>query len=128
MEQVGLFGWTPPPVEEPRSVDLGEKYETARGRLFELLSDLRWHSFRECSKVGGLRYGSRLLELRRLGYKLEDAPAGGEPGEGKLYRLISLTPDAPQAKRVRVMLTEHDADLLSRGQVSPSAAEDVGAA
>jgi len=35
-------------------VDYAEQFKTARGRIFNLLSDLQWHSWRELRKIGGV--------------------------------------------------------------------------
>jgi hypothetical protein len=94
------------------SVDFAEKYQTARMRVFAVLSDLAWHDWRELEKVGGIRYGARLLELRRLGYLIETA----DLEDGKRYRLKALERVAPQKKKVKVLLEEGDAEaLLSLG-------------
>jgi hypothetical protein len=95
------------------SVDFGEKKESARDRLLRIMSDLEWHPWRELVSVGGHRFSSRLRELRRLGYKMEDE----EPseGDGKWYRLLSLERGEPAPKFVRVPFTPEDAaDLLDR--------------
>lgn len=34
-------------------------------RLLALLADGKWHSNGECSRVAGLRFGARVLEIRR---------------------------------------------------------------
>jgi len=38
---------------------------TKREALRLLLADGKWHHMSECSRVGGTRYGARLLELRQ---------------------------------------------------------------
>lgn len=41
-----------------------QRAPTACARLRHLLSDRQWHSHAELTKVGGSRFGARLLELR----------------------------------------------------------------
>lgn len=106
------------------STDFGTKYATARDRVYGLLSDLGWHTWRELEAVGGVRYGARLLELRRLGYLFETA----DLEDGQRYRLKSLERAAPQPKRVKVLLEEADAESLYRGEVSVTAAMAVSVA
>ena len=85
-------------------IDYAERFATARGRIFELLRDQQWHSWRELRKVGGVRYSARLLELKRLGY-----PVDSDTWEqGRTYRLAALEPGEPQRKRVKVFLEELD--------------------
>jgi len=99
------------------SINFAAKYRSARERIFQLLADLEWHGHAELARVGGVRYGARLLELRRLGFAINDV----EEGDGKRYRLVSLTAGVPQGKRVKVLLDEADADLLLSGVLSPRA-------
>lgn len=89
--------------------------------MFDLLSDLHWHSARELHHTGGVRYGARLLELKRLGYQFEDREVEGE--NYKYYRLMSLTRGAPQAKQVKVFLNEEDARLLVEENCMTGSAE-----
>jgi hypothetical protein len=93
------------------STNHGEIHKSHREALLHFMSDCRWHTFAELRHFGGLRYGARLLELKRLGYEFEDKPIDGEP-EGKAYRLLSTVRGVPQAKRVKVLLEESDVEWL----------------
>ncbi len=104
--------------------DYAERYTSARDAIFGLLSDLGWHSHRELGSVGGNRYSARLLELKRLGYAIESR----ELEEGKLYRLASLQRGEPQIKRVKVFLTEREAEALAEGVPSSGARAAVARA
>jgi len=94
------------------STDFAEVNKTKRQRVLELLNDLQWHTHVELQVVGGVRYGARLLELKRLGYLIDDQSL--EP-QGKRYRLASTMRGTPQAKRVKVFLTKEEAQLLLEG-------------
>lgn len=104
------------------STNYGEEFQTARGRLYHLMSDLQWHSWRELRDVGGVRYSARLLELKRQGYEV-DSCSGNSARDGRSYRLMSLTPGAPQAKRVKVFLEEQDVTNMLKGTVPTRAAK-----
>lgn len=106
------------------STDYGLKYETARDRVFALLADCRWHSRTELEHVAGNRYTARVLELRRLGYRISAVPQ--EDGDGKAYRLESTELGSPQPKRVKVLMDEEDAAQLVAGTVSDGARAAVG--
>lgn len=98
------------------SVDYGEKHVSARAKLFALMQDCQWHSWRELQAVAGNRYGARLLELRRLGYRFADPEPEGE--DGQRYRLLSIHPDRPQLKRVKILMDEKEVIALLRGDMS----------
>lgn len=104
------------------SVDHAEVHTTQRGRVFALLLDLDWHTFAELHRVGGIRYSARLLELKRLGYRIDDEPCGED---GKRYRLVSPLPGVPLPKRVKVFLTLHDAQRLLDGVVTLPARDAI---
>jgi hypothetical protein len=93
--------------------DYGAKYETARDRCLATMLPLDWVSWRTLRWIGGVRYSARLLELKRLGYKIEDRP--DPSGDGKNYRLLDPLPSTPQGKLVKVYLPEDDAALLAEG-------------
>jgi len=92
------------------SVDYGVKYATARERILANLKSMQWRSWRVLRRSGGVRYGARLRELKRLGYQIEDATSNDN--EGKVYRLLSPTPGPPQAKMVKVYLPEKNVIVL----------------
>lgn len=92
------------------ATDYAEKKRPYRERIFDLLSDLEWHTHTELNRIGGNRYAARLLELRRQGYLMDTRPLGET---GKEYRLLSLRPGEPQPKRVRVFLAIDDAYLVA---------------
>ena len=95
------------------SVDYGKKKAPLRERVLELLSDLEWHSWRSLHQIGGVRYSARLLELKRLGYKIESVETGKlNDGDGKKYRLISKDRGAPKGKKVKVFIEESDVEAL----------------
>lgn len=81
-----------------------ESIKSARAKLLGLLSDLRWHHNKELH-VAGVRYSARLLELKRLGYRIEKR----QGDVGYEYRLASLKRDVPRVKTVKVFLAEEDA-------------------
>ena len=93
-------------------VDFGSRYSTARTRILGYLSDLEWHSHRELAHIGGNRYGARLGELRRLGYLIASRDIAD--GHGKRYRLEALEPGARRAKRVKMLLSERDAEKVQQ--------------
>lgn len=103
------------------STNFGVKYRSARDSLLHLLSDLHWHNRKDLEVVAGNRYAARMLELRRLGYVIEDRAAA--QGHGKDYRLMRKTPGVPQEKRVKVFLFENDAETLLSGGPMTSEAE-----
>jgi hypothetical protein len=102
--------------------------ERDRNKLLELLMDMRWHTPGEMRKAGGVRYSARLLELKRLGYKIDDRPRSGEE-QGKEYVLVSLVPGTPQKKRAVVYLDDKDlADIVagkSMDQLSKKAQREL---
>jgi hypothetical protein len=91
------------------STDYGKLEENRkdRDRLLEMLMDMRWHTPAEMRRAGGVRHSARLLELKRLGYKIDDRPMTGKE-QGKQYILVSLVPGTPQKKRAKVLLDEAD--------------------
>ena len=92
-------------------------HKPKRKLLLALLWDCGWHRHGALRRVGGVRYSARLLELKRLGYQIEDEPLAGEPG--KRYRLTTRKLGEPLGKRVKVYLRERDCvRLLERGEVS----------
>lgn len=103
------------------SVDYAELNVTDRQRVLRLLSDCDWHPHYELKRVGGVRYGGRIRELKRLGYRIETRPHDGQP-QGYDYRLVSTEPGMPEEKQVKVYLTEQAADaLVSRRVVTGDA-------
>lgn len=93
------------------SVDFAEKKRTQRERVLDVLLDLQWHPYMDLNAVGGVRYSARLLELKRLGYEIEDRTV--KDGGGKDYRLKSPLPrKTPQAKMVKVFLKEEEAEAI----------------
>jgi len=95
------------------ALDYATLKKTARGRVLLMLSDLDWHSHLELCKpsVGGPRYPARVLELKRLGYRIESR-ALDDGSTGNEYRLKSVEPSRPKGKRVRVYLDEADVIAL----------------
>jgi len=99
------------------STDFAKKHTHARGRIRELLWDLRWHGHKELAEVGGVRYGGRVLELKREGFAIESQ--GGE--DGKNYRLANHEQGEPQEKRVKAFLREDDAEKAVDGILTQAA-------
>jgi hypothetical protein len=97
-------------------MDFAVKYQTARDRVLIELQPLEWVSWKVLRRIGGVRYSARLLELKRLGYKLEDSP--DPSGDGKRYRLIDPMPSRPQCKQVKLYLPEADVQALLHGEVT----------
>lgn len=110
------------------SIDWAVEKRTARGRVLFTLRDLKWHSHVELTKVGGQRFSARLLELRRLGYKMESRAINGDKVLGNEYRLLSLEIGDAQAKKVKVYLNEVDAERILGGRVTRSAASAIKSA
>lgn len=102
------------------SKDHAKTHATKREQIYYLLSDREWHTAKELNKVGGVRYSARLLELKRLGYKIESKEVEGK--NYKSYRLASILRGPCQGKRVKVLLDEGDVDeLLESGILTLSA-------
>lgn len=111
------------------SVDFAELKKTHRGRILTKLLDLEWHPHYELADIGGNRYSARLLELKRLGYKIEREPIG-EDDTGFKYRLKSATPGTPKVKTVKVFLNENEAEAILarlRGMHYRGAHHELGA-
>lgn len=95
-------------------VDYAQVNEQDRNKLLAMLMDMKWHKPGEMRKAGGVRYGARLLELKRLGYMIDDRPLSGKE-QGKEYCLAALVPGTPQKKRAKVFLSEKDLITLVSG-------------
>jgi len=93
-------------------IDFAQAKRPLRERVFDLLRDGQWHTWRELHAVGGVRYSARLLELRRQGYAIETRES--QTKEGQDYRLTSIqaAPAAAAPKRVRVFLEEVDVEAI----------------
>jgi hypothetical protein len=100
------------------STDFAAAKRPARERLLALLSDLAWHTWAELRQAAGVRYGARLLELKRLGYAVD---SDGAAKDGKRYRLAHAEPGSPQPKRVKVFLEERDAEAAVGGVLTAPA-------
>jgi len=96
------------------SRDYAKENKSLRKDLLELLSNLDWHDNVNLAAAGGIRYGARLLELKRLGYRIEDE----DIVKGKRYRLKSLHRDQPQEKRIRIYVSKQEARDLIKGVVT----------
>lgn len=97
--------------------DYAVKYVTARQRVLAELMPLQWRSWRILRRIGGVRYGARLRELKRLGYRIEDT--SGNDNEGKVYRLINPRPARPAIKQVKIYLPEEHVKALLRDELYP---------
>jgi|WetSurMetagenome_2_1015567.scaffolds.fasta_scaffold168847_1 hypothetical protein len=106
--------------------NFGVTKEPLRTQILSLLMDLKPHHWSELHRIGGVRYGARVLELRRLGYQVETREL--DDG-GKSYRLLSgFKTGVPQPKRVRVFLNPADvANMLRTDGVPPRAREQLAA-
>ena len=104
--------------------DHAAEHATQRERVLDALQQGGWIDNRDLLRVGGARYGGRLLELKRIGWTIEDRPSTRNPG--KEYRLGKLGP--PQPKRVKVYLGEADAWQASYGHLTESAREAIDGA
>ena len=105
------------------STNYGQKYESARDQVLKLLMDLQWHGRKQLERVAGNRYCARILELKRLGYKVESEPLPDD--DGNRYRLLSKTPGKPQAKKVKIFVTESEAEWLTKKIVRDSALKPI---
>jgi hypothetical protein len=102
------------------STDYGEEKRPLRERLLACLLDMHWHRHDELARVGGNRYSARMLELKRLGYLIEDETL--PDGTGKGYRLVSAELFEPQKKRVKAFLEEADVEqMLETGAIPADA-------
>jgi hypothetical protein len=106
------------------TTDYAKTHEPKREQLRQLLWDLCWHTHNELREVGGVRYSARLLELKRLGYHIKSQSIKGD--NGKRYRLTSRTVCSPKEKKVKVYLTEDQAQSLCDGFLSPSVQGVIG--
>jgi hypothetical protein len=95
-----------------------------REALQRLLADGKWHHMSELQKVGGARYGARLLELRELtqGLKHEHRAINGSDNEFEYRALfegpqqsLPLAPTKKQRARQRIEeLARENASLRAR--------------
>lgn len=99
-------------------MDFAVKYKSARERILIELRGLDWVSWKALHRICN-RYSARILDLKRLGYKIEDEP--DPSGDGKRYRLLNPIPGRPQRKHVKIYFEESDADALTHGFVTPAA-------
>jgi len=108
-------------------VDHAEQHKSKRQYVLELLLDGKWHPHYQLADIGGVRYGARIRELKRLGYEIEtmDVVAGVD---GRRYRLKSAIPGVPAGKKVKVFLSEADAESLLTGATSFSALASIRSA
>lgn len=98
-------------------------HATHRAAVLQLMLDLQWHGVAELMHVGGIRYGARLLELRRQGWKVVSR---GAPADGKEYRFPTTRPGVPQRKRVKPLLEEADvAEVLLTGKLTLQARAEL---
>lgn len=105
------------------SKNFGVTKEPLRNQILSLLMDLRPHHWSELHRIGGVRYGARVLELRRLGYQIETREL--DDG-GKSYRLLSARVGAPLPKKVKVFLDPADvAEMIRSGIISNNAREQL---
>ncbi len=125
-EQLGLFASQHAPTPAPVAVPEPEEAGNAREALLRLLGDEQWHSFHELNAVAGVRYSARLLELKRLGWLIEDEPVGdGETG--KQYRLTGR--GGRRGKLVKAYLHEAEVrTMIAEGRVPESAVEALAVA
>lgn len=103
------------------SHDYGQEKKTLRDAVLAKLWDLEWHSYAEILKVGGIRYGARILELKRLGWHV----VSQEQPDGNSYRLMSRTQQSPKVKTVKTYFTEEEADWIAKGYLPPTARQKV---
>jgi hypothetical protein len=109
------------------TIDYRKQKQTARERLFDLLSDLEWHSWDELS-IAGSRPSARLLELKADGFLIESEPLPDKNG-GKRYRLTSLSPGPQRSRRVKAFFNPNDVEqALQSGQLTDSMTEALQAA
>ena len=104
------------------STDHAKVHETKREKLLRRMQDEDWHSFVELRQVGGDRFGARIRELKRLGWRIESRPSKMY-ANGKEYRLIGR--GQPAGKRVKVLLTEFEASQAAQGTLTDSACDAI---
>jgi len=95
------------------------EWMSKRQAILERLSDLQWHSWRELNAVGGVRYGARVLELKRQGHIIDTKAS---PTGGRYYKLAPYV-NPPSQKQVRVYLRPEDVEALITGIVSDDVVE-----
>jgi len=108
-------------------IDFPIEKKAQRDRLFKMLSDLQWHSWRDMEVcTNGPRYGARWAELIAQGYdgeveRLDDGSTGFR------YRLRSLVKGKPRKPQMRVYLDPAAVALFlesgSTVQIVPAIAE-----
>ena len=108
-------------------IDFPIEKKAQRDRLFKMLSDLQWHTWREMEDcTDGPRYGARWAELIAQGYdgeveRLDDGSTGFR------YRLRSLVKGKPRKPQMRVYLNPGDVALFlesgNTAQIIPAIAE-----
>lgn len=54
------------------------KRASKRDAMLALLSDGREHHMTECERVGGMRFGARIWELRKQGHDIETIHIGAD--------------------------------------------------
>lgn len=101
------------------SKDHAEVHVSKRQALFTFLSDLQWHYHYDLARVAGVRYSARILELKRLGFRVESKEC--EVGQGKMYRMPTTRVGDRKMKRVKVFLEEEDVLAMVAGHVPSSA-------
>lgn len=104
-------------IEEPDDPEASNY----RAALLRLLLDQQWHAHHELSEVAGVRYSARLLELKRLGWLIEDQPEGAGPG--KSYRLVGR--GGRRGKLVKAYLHETEVRTMIAEQRVPESAVEA---
>lgn len=54
------------------------KRASKRERMLALLSDGKQHHMTECERIGGMRFGARIWELRKQGHDIETIHIGAD--------------------------------------------------
>lgn len=83
--------------------------DTCALRLFCLMSDRNWHTWKELQEVAGKEHNGRMAELENLGWVFDRRTERGPDPQGDEYRLVSLEPGPPLP--IRASLRVYEASL-----------------
>lgn len=89
-------------------------WKKKKGKLLGLLRDLTWHTQQQCLDASGHRFGGTIHTLRMDGFDITTLKLNG-PGEGFLYRLVSLVKGPKIPARKRLYLSEEATRALAKG-------------
>lgn len=86
--ELELFGWQERKAALREGGGWEAKAPTRRDALRALLSDGLWHTQQELERAGGMRFGGRIHELRKAGFRVEKRMVDGDSSRW-VYRAVS---------------------------------------